>query len=231
MPRYGVTVKSLLAAGFALFALFLFDAGFAPMAVALLLAALAFGYAAWREQRRPQAPSGTVEMAARPPSLRTTLVVCAALLAIDVVFFGAPMLGAYTAIALLLWLLPRIFLAWRKPGLRRHRALVALLTLGMIATDISIYRIYDNIARARVLEVAEELLRYKARTGAFPEKLEQLVPEYLPAVPVAKPGLVMLNGIWYLHKSPGPTGLMYVSFPPYGRHIYDVDKREWTDID
>lgn len=231
MIRYGIVTKGLLAAGFALFALFLFDAGALPTATAILLVAAVFGYAAWRELREPRVPPGDAEAPAKPPSPRTALAACATLLAIDIVFFGAPMLGTYAAIALILWLAPRIFLAWRSPDLRRHRATVALLTLGTIAVDCSVYWIYENVAQKRVIDVAEALIRHKARTGAYPGQLQQLVPEYLAAVPAAKPGLIMLNRIWYLRETNGPTGLMYVSFPPYGRRIYDVDKREWTDID
>jgi len=224
-------VNNLLAAGFALFALFLFDADAPAMAAAALLVAAALGYAAWRQQRQPPASPGEAPAPGKPPGLRTTVSVCAILLAIDILFFGAPMLGAYAAIALILWLAPRILLAWRKPALRRHRATVALLTFGMIAADCGAYWIYDNIARKRVGEVAEALSRYRAIQGIYPEQLQQLVPEHLAAVPAAKPGFVMLNGIWYRHKAPAAPELMYVSFPPYGRRNYDVEKREWTDLD
>ena len=71
-------------------------------------------------------------------------------LALDVLFVGAPALGMYAGLALLAWLIPRTFLAWGKPDLRRHRATVAL---------------------------------------------------------------------------------MYVSFPPFGRRVLNVETREWSSID
>lgn len=167
----------------------------------------------------------------KPPSLRTAFIACAILLAIDVLFFGAPMLGVYAGLALVLWLAPRMLFAWKKPALRRHRALVALVTLGTIIFDCSVYWIYETVAQKRVTEVAEALLRYRAIKGLYPEQLQQLVPDYLPAVPTAKPGLIALNRIWYLHKPPGPAGLMYVSFPPYGRKVFNLETREWSEID
>jgi NADH:ubiquinone oxidoreductase subunit 6 (subunit J) len=231
MIRYGVLTKGLLTAGFALLSLFLFDAGAYPMAAAALAVAAAFGHAAWREQRKPTASPGEALASEKTPSLRTALAVCAILLAIDGLFFGAPMLGVYAGIVLALWLAPRMVFAWRKPALRRHRALVALVTLAMIVFDCSIYWIYETVAQKRVTEVAEALIRYRAIKGLYPEQLQQLVPDYLPAVPAAKPGLIVLNRIWYLHQSPGPTGLMYVSFPPYGRKLFNVQTREWSEID
>jgi len=231
MPRYGVIVKSLLAAGFTLFTLFLFDADATPMAAVVLAVAAAFGYAAWREQRKPPPSPGEAQAPEKPPSLRTAFIACTILLAIDVLFFGAPMLGAYAGLALVLWLAPRMLFAWKKPTLRRHRALVALVTLGMILFDCSVYWIYETVAQKRVTEVAEALLRYRAIKGLYPEQLQQLVPDYLPAVPAAKPGLIVLNRIWYLHKPPGPTGLMYVSFPPYGRKVFNLETREWSELD
>jgi hypothetical protein len=231
MPRYGVVVKSLLAAGFALFALFLFDADATPMAAVVLVVAAAFGYAAWREQRKPPASPGEAQAPGKPPSLRTAFIVCSILLAIDILLFGAPMLGIYAGLVLVLWLAPRMVFAWRKPALRRHRALVALVTLGMIAINFSVYRIYETVAQKRVTEVAEALIRYRAIKGLYPEQLQQLVPDYLPVVPTAKPGLIAMNRIWYLHKPPGPAGLMYVSFPPYGRKVFNLETREWSELD
>ena len=224
MNLYGVVTKGLLAAGFLFFAFVMYgdgDAGFATGSLAL--GALLI-YLAWRDWRRPKPVDGA---AAPPPGLLTAFITCGVILAIDVLFFGAPALGMYALLALILWLVPRIFFAWREPDLRHHRALVALVTAGALAADIGAYWVYDTIARKRVVDVADALARYKARTGAYPQRLQVLVPDYLPAIPSAKPGPVMFGDILYLYKESDP-GLMYVSFPPFGRKVLNVETREWT---
>ena len=165
--------------------------------------------------------------AAPAPKLHGTYVACGMILAIDVLLLGAPALGMATLIALILWILPSILFAWRKPDLRRHRALVALVTAGAVAADMAAYAAYEAIAEKRVTEVADALAQYKSRHGTYPKTLQNLVPDYLPAIPAAKSGLVVLNDIWYRHNESGPT-VAYTSFPPLGSRVLNVETRAWT---
>jgi len=230
MNLYGVISKGLLAAGCLFFAFILYgdgDAGFATGALAL---GALFVYLAWRDWRRPRPAPGAAPAAAAPPTLRTALVTCGILLALDVLFFGAPALGMYALIALVVWLLPRILFVWRTPELRRHRARVALVTAGFLALDLGAYWVLDEIAQRRVASVSDALDRYKARHGAYPQKLQSLVPDYLPEIPAAKSGLVMFGDVLYLYND-GAPGLMYVTFPPFGRRVLNVETRKWEFVD
>jgi len=228
--RYSVISKALFASGLLFYAFVAFDINAAWVTAALVSLAALTGWLAWRDWRRPP-PVVDPQAPAKPPSLRITLSIGGTVLAADVLFFGAPALGAYAALALALWLVPRILIAWRRPELRRHRARVALVMLGVILLDCGVYAVYEIVAQKRVTEVAEALVRYKARAGDYPERLQQLVPDYLPAVPAAKPGFVMLSSIWYHNTPSGPTALMYVSFPPYYRKVLDLDTLQWTVLD
>src|SRR5688572_7092136 len=142
--RSGVVVKGLLAAGFALLAFFMNDADAAGITATFLVLALLSAGFAWREGRNPPVPGPHASPTDKPPGLRTAFIVCGALLVIDALFIGAPMLGAYAGLALVLWLVPRMLFAWKKPLPRRHRARVALVTLGMILIDCGIYSIYES---------------------------------------------------------------------------------------
>lgn len=230
MNLYGVITNSLVAAGFLLVAYFVYSGDAVEFSAGALAIAALFGFLAWRDWRRPTPAAGEAPAATPPPSLRTAFLTCGAIVAIDVLFFGAPALGMYVGVALILWLLPRILFAWRKPDMRRHRALVALVAAGAIAADIGAYVVYDSIAEKRVIEVADALARYKARQGAYPRQLQNLVPTDLPAIPAAKSGLVMFGEILYLYKESDP-GLMYVSFPPFGRKVLNVETRKWEFVD
>lgn len=230
MNLYGVITNGLVAAGLLLVAYFVYSGDAVEFSAGALAIAALFGYLAWRDWRRPKPAAGERPAGAPPPTLRTALVTCGILLAIDVLFFGAPALGMYAVIVLVVWLLPRILFAWRTPGLRDHRARVALVTVGFLALDIGAYWVLDEIAQRRVVSVADALARYKARQGAYPQKLQGLVPEYLPEIPAAKSGWVMFGDVLYLYKE-GAPGLMYVSFPPFGRKVLDVATRKWEFVD
>jgi hypothetical protein len=169
-------------------------------------------------------------VAKKPPSLKGTLVVCGAILALDVFGIGAPMLAVYTGLALALWLVPRIFFIRGQPELRRHRIRVALATAAMIALDASAYIVGEIVAERRVTAVADALTRYKLERNAYPLRLQDLVPNYLPAIEPVKPQSLMSGPPTYLYHPEGP-GLMYVSIPPFGRRVLNVATREWADLD
>ena len=174
--------------------------------------------------------SDSAKAAEKPPGLRKTLVFCGLFLALDIFFVGAPMLGVYAGLALVLWLIPRIFVAWKRPDLRRHRARVALVIAAVLAADCGAYLASEIVAEKRVVEVADAMARYKAERSAYPLRLQDLVPAYLPAIPAAKPVSMMAGGPIYLFD-PNLPMLMYVSIPPFGRRVLNVVTREWTDLD
>ena len=173
---------------------------------------------------------GPAQAQVKPPSLTLTLVFCGTILALDVLVVGAPMLGVYAGLALALWLVPRVFLARNRPELRRHRTRVALVTAAIIAVDVAAYLAGEVIAERRVTQVADALTRYKTEHNAWPLRLDDLVPKYLPAIEPAKPLSLMGGRPTYLYNPDGP-GLLYVSIPPFGRRVLNVATREWTDVD
>jgi len=173
---------------------------------------------------------GPAQAAGKPPSLKGTLIVCGVILALDVFGIGAPMLAVYAGLALALWLVPRIFFVRDQPGLRRHRIHVALAMAAMIALDASAYIVGEIMAERRVTVVADALNRYKAERNTYPLRLQDLVPNFLPAIEPVKPQALMSGPPTYLYHPEGP-GLMYVSIPPFGRRVLNVATREWTDLD
>ena len=166
----------------------------------------------------------------RPSGLKVTFICCGLILALDAIVIGAPMLGVYAGLALVLWLVPRIVFVRNQPGLRRHRTRVALVTAAMIAVDAMAYVAGEVVAERRVTAVADALARYKAERNAYPLRLQDLVPAYLPAIESAKPFALMAGPPVYLYQPEAP-GLMYVSIPPFGRRVLNVATREWSEVD
>jgi hypothetical protein len=174
--------------------------------------------------------SGTTQSTKKPTGLGKLLVYWGLFLAFDIFFIGAPMLGVYVGLALVLWFIPRIFTAWRQPELRRDRARSALVIAAVLALDCGAYLVMEAIAEKRVVEVANALARYKSERNSYPFRLQDLVPAYLPAIPSAKPLALMSEGPIYLYQ-PGEPLLMYTSIPPLGRRVLNVVTREWTEVD
>ena len=71
---------------------------------------------------------------------------------------------------------------------------------------------------------------YKGRHGVLPATLQQLVPEFLPAVPLAKYTL-SYGAFTYSAASDGAHTLMYVTLPPFGRRVYHFEQRSWSRSD
>jgi hypothetical protein len=62
-----------------------------------------------------------------------------------------------------------------------------------------------------------------------PKSLQDLVPEYIERVPVAK-YTFLFNRFWY-YSSNDDTTLFYVELPPYGRPTYSFSRKEWGYVD
>jgi hypothetical protein len=61
--------------------------------------------------------------------------------------------------------------------------------------------------------------------------LDELVPEFLDAIPLAR--WTFSNNRFHYHRGPSTEGaiLSYTSRPPFGRDVYDVDARTWRWVD
>jgi len=169
------------------------------------------------------------QAAEKPPGLRKTFVFCGFFLAFDIIVLGAPMFGAYVGLALVLWIVPRIFFARRRPDLRRHRARVALVVAAILAVDCVAFLAGEVVAEKRMTEVADALARYKAERNSYPLRLQDLVPAYMPGIPSAKPLSLMSGGPMYIYEPSAPM-LTYVSIPPFGRRVLNVVTRECTYV-
>jgi len=81
--------------------------------------------------------------------------------------------------------------------------------------------------------IIEACERYKGRTGEYPAGLRDLVPAYLPEVPVAR--YTVMSGGFYYHRNLGPSGsdyrLVFVYESPFARSVYSSVDRGWRSID
>ena len=77
----------------------------------------------------------------------------------------------------------------------------------------------NEVAKNRAALIAEACKKYRAKHKALPEKLEDLVPEYLASIPPPK---VQMRDVEFKYQSETGT-LWWVVFRPFGKMAMDID--------
>jgi hypothetical protein len=155
--------------------------------------------------------------------IRGSLVRAAVLLACDAVIGGGVFMMSMLVCPV--WILISLLQsAIHPPGFR-----LALFRLGVPALILG-FVLANNGAQVRVAEARSRRVvaaceAYHTANGKFPEKLDDLVPQYMPYVPSAR----YCPGPWsqfhYFNRE-NPSLFWYI-FPPYDRKIYDFETRRW----
>ena len=147
---------------------------------------------------------------------------------VDGVIFG-PMLSILMLPFAVLYYLPRAAIAWKDPPRARLRLAkgvavfaIALVTVELLAWDA-------RLGRERAAGLIAAVERYRADNGAYPERLENLIPAYIPAIPDARM-LPSAPRFFYVRQDQGAS-LMYVVAPPFMRAVYNFETREWREMD
>jgi hypothetical protein len=157
--------------------------------------------------------------------IRGSVLVALALLAFDVAESGHYLLSLLVCPV---WFCISVLKnAIQRPGWRLATVRIAIppLILGLaMANEAVQYR----IGKANVSQIIAACEEFHTATGAFPKKLDELVPRYLPSIPRAKYCLA-LGEFMYLNY--GHPMLVWYVVPPFGRKIYDFDERRWGYLD
>jgi hypothetical protein len=113
-------------------------------------------------------------------------------------------------------------------GLALVRIGIPALTLGLVMANNAVQLRVAEANAQRVVAACEE---YHAANGSFPRKLDELVPQYLNSVPVAKYCLGPWGHFYYSNRDSGRPMLFWHVVPPYYRRIYNFDTRDWSYLD
>jgi hypothetical protein len=161
--------------------------------------------------------------------LRKTIIAASLLFAFDAFYlnqFLVVMLFIFIGIPVFL---VKLFL--RRRDIERRRLLLARAAVYGCMVILIIAAFFANNAFAehqakRVIAACEQ---FRAKTGAYPEKLAQLVPDYLGSIPKAKPLLMIGSGFQYFAR-PDNHELLYTTVPPYGRRGYQLEQKKWRSL-
>ena len=114
--------------------------------------------------------------------------------------------------------------------LARRRAFRGGVYLFLGAATLATMRLHAVTAETHAARVIEACRAFERRHGTLPDRLDELVPEYLSAVPRAKYTLAWGNFTYSTSGTRDHT-LMYVALPPFGRRIYHFDDNRWSQLD
>lgn len=100
-------------------------------------------------------------------------------------------------------------------------------------------RVYNtSLAQERAERIIAAVEAYRAQNGVYPEKLQQLVPRFIPKVPEKARMALTDSGFRYISMKLNDESvmndrhmLMYVTFPPFGRRTYSFETASWGRID
>lgn len=154
------------------------------------------------------------------------VALCALLLVLDEQGVFAGLLGIY----LLLFYLPRTWLAARHATYRRERLQRFALYLMAVIGVFVLHHFASTTAKARAESLITAIQAFTHDHDRFPENLDLLVPRYLPSLP-AKARPTWSDPGFFYHADPKAPTLMYVDFPPFGRRVYHFDSGRWTSLD
>jgi len=169
---------------------------------------------------------------AQKPGTRLWIIAVIALgLALADAFASQGLLALALCAAGFLYYLPRALGARPDPALFRMRMVKAGVTIGAGAAAFGAIALGNRIAEERAGKVIAAVESFKVKRGGYPDKLEQLVPVFLPAVPPAKP-FGMLREFQY-RRSPadGQHTLTYTVIAPFGRRLYHFEEQRWSALD
>lgn len=161
-----------------------------------------------------------------------TVIIAAALFIINAFVLNQGVIAVITIVIALPIMLIRAAFARKDKELLKKRLTSAGIYAVMAGMILISNRLNNNLARYRAEKIIEACERYKAKTGAYPKDLADLVPQFLGEVPKAKYLLSSSYDIFrYNVSSEGRHSIMYTETPPFGRPYYVLEERQWGYID
>ncbi len=159
-----------------------------------------------------------------------TLIVCAVLYFLDALLIGLPSLGTFLCVVFMLTNF--VAFLWRRKGERAIvmkygiRSLALCLTVFAILSTFMFNKHMGHVNARLIIKAVED---YRSEQGKYPERLEDLIPQYFSKVPRAAIRLTSTKYYYLRHKE--YHGLMWAEAPPFGRRTYRFETKKWSYID
>lgn len=129
--------------------------------------------------------------------------------------------------------LPRALFALARGDRTTARLRASRIAVYVVAAVVVVTSVIANgqMARRRADLLIVACRQYEARHGRLPDRLEDLVPEFIPGVPRAKYVTNPVVAQFSYSAHGGKHRLMWVAFPPFGRPYYVFEENRWGYLD
>jgi hypothetical protein len=158
-------------------------------------------------------------------AIRGTMICALIVVLLDVLIGGSYL---FATLICPIWFLVAVFRAIIPPpslGVAVARVMIPLVTLLLVIAN---YSLQQRIAMANAARVIQACEQYRKAGGAYPQRLDNLVPGYLSSIPKAK-CCFAFNEFSYL-ASAGHI-LVWCECPPFGRRVYNFETGNWKYLD
>lgn len=125
-------------------------------------------------------------------------------------------IAVFIAPFILLGLLRRGFLIWKKPGERRLHGMVVAIWFCAVAVVAGAHTYYFHAARGAAEEVLDTVLRYKETNGVYPPSLAEIG------------GKQGKDGVFYSANDGSPKLFHFATFTPFDRYEYEFYLQRWV---
>ena len=161
--------------------------------------------------------------------MKKTVFKAVGLFVVDAFVMNQGAIAVITALVIFFWLLPKsALLKYKKESPKAPLTKAAIYGVMVLAVFVANFA-NNKIATYRAEGLIIAIEKYHQSTGRYPEKLNDLVPAYIPKVPIAKYTLFS-SEFWY-KNSHDTVVLFYVALPPFGRPTYSFNSQTWGYID
>jgi hypothetical protein len=150
---------------------------------------------------------------------------------LDVFVMGQGVIALITFFVILFKFLPKSLaglIEKDKEKLKKYSVKLAIY-IAMVVAIILGLSLNNKIAEHRSEIIITALEKYNAQYQHYPDKLDELIPEFLPKIPMAK--INLLGQFHYYNFKNDKHSLMYMVIPPFGRAFYSLEEKKWSYLD
>lgn len=161
--------------------------------------------------------------------MRRTVIIAIFLFILDAFVLNQGIIALVALFIALPIMIIRAFMRRKDKPLFKKRLAVCGIYLLMSMLILASNTINNKMARSRAEVLIEACEKYKDINNEYPEKLSDLVPDFINEIPVAK-YTQMSNRFFYIASEDSHL-LLYVAVAPFGRPTYNFEKQKWTYMD
>lgn len=161
--------------------------------------------------------------------VKKTIFAALCLFIVDAFVMNQGSIAVITGAIIILWILPKSIVMKLKNKSARVPLTKAAIYGAMVLFVFLANYSNNKLARYRAETLIVAIEKYHQDTGQYPKTLSNLVPAYIPNVPLAK-YTMMFNEFKYINQEDTQT-IFYVAMPPFGRTTYSFNRQSWGYID